>query len=106
MASYTIDGTKVGATLQAGAGSLVSVQMVSAPTGRAEQAFAADGVPTSGYLALVDGSTSPRKTLFAMHQDNGALGMKRAVPLGGAAFGSLLVSAVPTGASYSVVTTP
>jgi hypothetical protein len=107
MATYTVDGTKVGATLQAGAGTLVSVQMTTAPTGRSEQAFDGnDGVPTSGYLALVDSSTSPRRRLFSIHQDNGALGMRQTVALNGASFSSLVCSAVPIGASYTVVTTP
>jgi hypothetical protein len=86
MATYAVDGTKAGTVLQAGAGTLVSVQMTTAPTGRSEQAFDPhDSIPVAGFISLV--------------------GMKQAVALHGASFGSLMCSACPPGASYSVVTT-
>jgi hypothetical protein len=61
MASYAIDQTKAGTVIQAAAGTLVSIQMTASPSGPAvSQAFdPADGVPTSGYLALVDNSVTP-----------------------------------------------
>jgi hypothetical protein len=107
MATYTVAAAQVGTIIQAGAGTLVSVTMVTAPTGRAEQAFdPIDRVPVAGYLALVDGSTSPRRVLFAMQEDNPALGMRQVAPLAGASFGSLFVSAVPPGGVYTLTTTP
>jgi hypothetical protein len=69
MATYTIDGTKVG-TILATAGTLTSIVMTQPPTTRSEQSFDPDGIPIAGYLALVDSSVTLRKTLLAVHQDN------------------------------------
>jgi hypothetical protein len=108
MPSYTVDQTKAGTVLQAGAGTLVSIQMTQPPTGaQAPAGFDFDGVPSSGYLAFVDNSLPTRRVLMAVEANNPALGISPAqpVPLLGSNFGRLLCSSVPSGALYTLVTT-
>jgi hypothetical protein len=107
MASITIDQTKAGTVLQAGAETLVSIQLVTGcnvPVAAAFDPFY--DCPTAGYLALVDTSGARRRTLVAIEAGNPDVGVAQPTRLLGAAFGSLYCSSVPLGAAYTLVTTP
>jgi hypothetical protein len=109
MATYTVTSASAGTTLQASAGTLVSIQMTAPPdaTRHGNKGGGKDanvGLPTSGYLCLIDQPASGRfHVLVNKEEDNPVFGSRTVVKFN-IAFSQLYCQAVPTGATYSVVT--
>lgn len=109
MATYTVNSASVGTTLQATAGTLISITMGTSPDStkhhKGGNTDPVTGFPTSGYLCLLDtGSDVNRsRALINAEADNPALGNKQLIKFN-TAFGKLFCSSVPDGATYTVVT--
>jgi hypothetical protein len=105
MPTYTVTPASVGTQLQATAGSLQTIQMISPPTGAMPpSAFdGVSGVPVSNYLTFYDPTPAVPRVLFAAESSQPIPPAPSALPVG-AYFTKLWCGACPPGASYTITT--